>query len=645
MRRGSKLFRRKFTQALTTWSEVVDQLGVVRGYRTWCPVCYKEWAETTQIIYEPLIWSLRVVTVCPKHHQELLTRCPCCQQLIPLLSSRYQPAYCPKCGGYLGLASNINLLKEQQVADFKSDWQSWVTDALCELLAAASNLSTAPKKEMLTSSITKYMLQLASGSGWLLARKIGVDTGKMWDWQRGVHMPRFDALLKMCFVLGTSPLAFLTGDTDNSNVAFFQLGGVELLSEAQQPKPLHTSELRQALSDVLTSKEYPPPSLSEIAERLGYSTGILSWYFPELCSKIAKRYKQPVESLGLESVLASILTSGEEPFPSLKDVASRLGYSVSTLSRHCPELCRAIVMQRRKPVNIEEIGKAMETILIENKTPPPTLEETAKLLGVSVATLNKYYPELCARIAALRRKPVKAEQLRQDLEQALASDEVPPPPLREVAKRLGYSTSTLRGYYPELCSAIAKKHRKPVDHEALRSTMEAILVSDEEPLPTLREIAKLAGYSLASLKRCYPELCKAIARRRKRSLAINMPDDDLSPTGGISASHEGINLSSTSRSPNPHDPTKKNPGEPGESLDFQRQRQTLEAVLTGDRTSVQSVRKIAMNLGCPESTLRQRFPELRYAIAKLPKNPLRIESLRQSLDAVIANSDAPLSLL
>ena len=310
---------------MLTWSEVVDHQRVVRGYRAWCPVCYKEWMETTHIIYEPLIWSLQVVTVCPKHHQELLMRCPRCQQILPLLPGRYQTDYCHKCSGYLGTSLNTNFFKEEQGADFNAGWQSWVTDAVCELLTAASNLSTFPKKEMLTSSITKYLLQLANGSGWLLARKIGVDTGKMWDWQRGVHIPQFDALLKMCFVLGASPLAFLTG---SNNVALFQLGNVELLSEVQHPKPLNASELRQALSDVLTGKEYPTPSLPEVAKRLGYPTSILFRYFPDLCSMIARQHKQPVESLGLEPVLTSILTSGEEPFPSLKEVASHLGYSV-----------------------------------------------------------------------------------------------------------------------------------------------------------------------------------------------------------------------------------------------------------------------------------------------------------------------------
>ena len=321
-----------------------------------------------------------------------------------------------------------------------------------------------------------------------------------------------------------------------------------------------------------------------------------------------------------------------------------MGTLFSTLRRRCPELCHAIVIQHRKPVNIEEIGKALELIVVESKTLPPTLEEVAKLLGVSVSTLNRYHPELCSRIAALRRKPVKAEQLRQDLEQALVSDEVPPPPLKEVAKRLGYSTSTLSRYYPELCSAIAKKHRKSVDHEALGSTMEAILVSDVDSLPTLREIAKLTGYSLSSLKRCYPELCKAIARRRRRSPAINTPDNASSSIEGSIASHRDFNSPVARRIPNSHGGAKKNLGEVEESLDFQLQRQTLESMVISDRTSVLSVRKIAMSLGCSESTLRWRFPELCSEIAKLPKNSLRIENLKQSLEEIMASNDIPLSL-
>lgn len=36
-------------------------------YRAWCPVCLEQWRECGQDIYEPLLWSLEGVLVCPTH--------------------------------------------------------------------------------------------------------------------------------------------------------------------------------------------------------------------------------------------------------------------------------------------------------------------------------------------------------------------------------------------------------------------------------------------------------------------------------------------------------------------------------------------------------------------------------------------------
>ena len=105
--------------------------------------------------------------------------------------------------------------------------------------------------------------------------------------------------------------------------------------------------------------------------------------------------------------------------------------------------------------------------------------------------------------------------------------------------------------------------------------------------------------------------------------------------------HESPALTPTGRRSQPYSGAKK---KPGKSSDYRIQQQTLEAVLMGDKSSVPSLRKIALSLGCHERTLQSRFPELCSEIAKLPKNLSRIESLRQSVEAMIASSAAPLSL-
>jgi len=64
----------------------------------------------------------------------------------------------------------------------------------------------------------------------------------------------------------------------------------------------------------------------------------------------------------------------------------------------------------------------------------------------------------------LERPPVQHTRIdplviRHALEAVLASDQPPPPPMRLVADRLGQTSANLHLYFPELCRAIASRHR------------------------------------------------------------------------------------------------------------------------------------------------------------------------------------------
>ena len=49
--------------------------------------------------------------------------------------------------------------------------------------------------------------------------------------------------------------------------------------------------------------------------------------------------------------------------------------------------------------------------------------------------------------------------LRQSLEAILVCEEQPPPSMRAVARRLNHSPRELREYFPELCCAISNRHK------------------------------------------------------------------------------------------------------------------------------------------------------------------------------------------
>ncbi len=313
-----------------------------------------------------------------------------------------------------------------------------------------------------------------------------------------------------------------------------------------QRESMSSEELQQELEAELASSEEPPPSIHEVAQRLGYRhAGPLRRRFPELSRAISQKhqnhspfYRKRKTSAELRQALEGILASNEEPPPSIHEVAQRLGYyGAYELHRRCPELANAIVTKyqkydpsRKKRMSSIELQRALESILASNDGPPPSIQEVAHRLGYrSVSTLYSRFPDLSYAITAKyqrhnpgRREPMDAEVLRQSLEAILASDEEPPPSIREVALRLGYRSETsLYDRFPELTHKIVAKHRKHTSHYKerislieLQQTLEVVLASEEEPFPSIQDVAQRLGYrSERTLYKRFPDLSRSIAER------------------------------------------------------------------------------------------------------------------------------------
>ncbi len=92
---------------MLTWGEVIASSRLLRGSKAWCPSCYEAWKHTDHVIYEPLLWTIQGVTVCPVHHCYLSTECPHkdCKSQESLLTQVSRPGYCSHCTRWLGLPS------------------------------------------------------------------------------------------------------------------------------------------------------------------------------------------------------------------------------------------------------------------------------------------------------------------------------------------------------------------------------------------------------------------------------------------------------------------------------------------------------------------------------------------------------------
>ena len=141
---------------LLPWTDVLSNRGLLRSTRAWCPECYTTWQTEERTVYEPLLWALQVVDICPQHRRRLCLQCPICQQPLPLLNSRTRPGYCSKCGSWLGASLETDGADGEPLSAEEMLWHAWIVERVGELLAYASSLAVAPRWEHVTEVVSAW---------------------------------------------------------------------------------------------------------------------------------------------------------------------------------------------------------------------------------------------------------------------------------------------------------------------------------------------------------------------------------------------------------------------------------------------------------------------------------------------------------
>lgn len=440
---------------LLPWKGVLAHRGQIKRQRAWCPVCYEDRRARGKEVYEPLLWSLEPVTACPQHRRRLRTACGHCgRELLPL-ESYHRPGFCSDCGGWLGADPGERPADGEVLSGEELEWQSWVSAALGEMLAAGPLLPCEPPREVISASTAACLRRLIpSGSVRAFCRATGVSEDSVGNWFRGQSRVDMPTLLRVCSKTGVSPLAFLTGKLavpeGGSRVkckVYRDSGGTGV----RRWRRMVLEEVERALTASL--KEDPPPSMIGMSRRLARPASALRYRFPALCAAIVARYAGHVTA-ELEERREKIrhtleLALEEEGCPSMEAVARRNRWHLSSVVEAFPELCRRLAARHAR--HVEEgwlrIKGGLEAILKE--TPPPPLKEVPARLGCCETSLYDRFPGLCRRIADRHEKYRKKEVVRRR-EQFLGSvrrvaltihREGLYPSVRLVEARLGYPKS------------------------------------------------------------------------------------------------------------------------------------------------------------------------------------------------------------
>lgn len=339
---------------LLPWAEVFPVLGLLKHFQAWCPYCYQEWLNNKQVIYSPLLWALKVVKICPYHHQYLKSQCPHCHsEFIPLWRNS-RPGFCLKCGGWLGATFGSFALEKtlfEKTAQLQRD--IWVAQILGELIAQNNQFLFPPPRQTIKTMLSAYVHKYSDGNVSAFGRWLGLSRYEILHWYSGSTIPNLDQLLRICYALETTLVKFLKLEV--TSLSPNKLASLSTREQKIQPSlSKATSKYGKAPEQVIEAmqlalEEEPPPSLTDLALRLGFkSYSSLTTCSKSLSVAISAKYtdyQQQLRQERIESILTDVLASSEYPPPSLGRIARRTGIGLATFYRYCPILCHAISLR------------------------------------------------------------------------------------------------------------------------------------------------------------------------------------------------------------------------------------------------------------------------------------------------------------
>jgi hypothetical protein len=285
---------------MLNFAEIVPSRNLFRAVRAWCPQCYQEWHERGNILYEPLLWSLKPVNYCPTHQTALVDKCPSCQQHNPPFSGKFQLGFCSRCHSWLGQVPG----KKISTGHKDTELELWRVEAVGALLALGAKARDKLSAAHIPQQLSALANEATAGNLAALSRRLKIPKNTLWLWYCGKVIPSLESSLSVCGHFEISLFQFFTGEIrdlpklDNWRVPKRQ----SLPTASSQSFDLVVARL--FLERVLFQKMTPPLSVVEVSRKLGCNRRILYKYFPDLCSAIASSYKNYLQKSCEENLVS-----------------------------------------------------------------------------------------------------------------------------------------------------------------------------------------------------------------------------------------------------------------------------------------------------------------------------------------------------
>ncbi|MEL6930844.1 MAG: TniQ family protein [Cyanobacteria bacterium J06600_6] len=279
---------------LLSFHDCLSSKDLLHKTKSWCPDCYEEWGSTDKTIYEPLLWSFRDVRVCAYHNRLLQTTCFNCGRHIPWLHSKSRIGYCPYCDSWLG-SSNDTRKTHDSVVLSKNELERslWISDGVGELIACSGENSTI-KKENIAKAIREIINITYQGNIASFAKSLTLPKNTVWMWAKGKSIPSLKFILNVCYCLDISPLNFLA--LEPKAFKSLQIDSTRLTDVVNtkriSPRNFDAKKIEKDLQTIISSQDISPPTMKEVAEKLGFDVRVISEHYPELCKAISGQHRR-----------------------------------------------------------------------------------------------------------------------------------------------------------------------------------------------------------------------------------------------------------------------------------------------------------------------------------------------------------------
>jgi hypothetical protein len=460
-----------------------------RRKRAWCPRCLAQWAVDLGRDYEPLLWSIAVVRVCPVHEEPLLEICPrCCRRSTPL-SGFDAPGVCAGC------RDNLREVGCETNRVDVGRYEIWAAHQAAALIAGMRSIATPFGRKTFSLALSRLLPTLSATTKCAVAKATGSSKRSIDLWRQGATLPRVESLFRLCFHIGIPVLDFLRGSALES----YNQGQPPDVSSIGVPSPQiknqrpgcpiapHPTELEgrpvaicASPCDARKRAAVQPPPLRVVRSAISTSADKVKVTARKRENRLRSMLEQAVHSGLLVSPRKLGITAG---YTSPDRVLRRFFDLTGVLK----ERLRANQDGRRGIIRT----KLREALVL---IPPPTLDEIAISLKMSNSSrLRVCEPWLCEKMHAKRLQWQRAQQDNADaiVSAALQGQELIS--LKKLCKRQGISLESFISRFPGLKLEYQTRYQLQIS----RKRLEQNLLFQSEVARAVRSIVSRGEYPSA----------------------------------------------------------------------------------------------------------------------------------------------------